>query len=80
MFFWTLAVVGSWLLDFLAVLRLTNSEKDLELLILHHQIGILERNVKRPHISKLEKLSLALLARKLKEKPAFLVDSWLDLF
>ena len=59
MFFWTLSVIGSWLLDIPAVARLTDSEKDLELLILRHQINILERQVKRPHISRLEKRSLA---------------------
>ena len=37
MFFWTLSVIGSWLFDILAVARLTDSEKDLELLILRHQ-------------------------------------------
>ena len=41
MFFWTLAVIGSWLLDIFAIMRLTDSEKDLELLILRHQINIL---------------------------------------
>lgn len=73
MLFWILAVFFSWLLDLLAVLRLTDN--DLELLILRHQIGILERNADRtagaqhhrPRLSRLEKLSLAVLAHKLKE-------------
>lgn len=68
MFFWTLSVIGSWLLDMVAVLRLTDAEKDLELLILRHQISILERQVNRPHISRLEKLSLAVIANKLKQR------------
>ena len=41
MFLWTLAVIGSWLLDIFSIMRLTDSEKDLELLILRHQINIL---------------------------------------
>ncbi len=53
MFFWTPSVIGSWLLDIPAIIRLTDSEKFLELLILRHQINILERQVKRPHISSL---------------------------
>ena len=68
MFFWTLSVIGSWLLDLFAIVRLTDSEKDLELLILRHQVSILERQVKRPRVSRLEKLSLAVLANKLKQR------------
>ena len=68
MFFWTLSVIASWLLDILAITRLTDSEKDLELLILRHQVSILERQVKRPRVSRLEKLSLAVIANKLKQR------------
>ena len=68
MFFWTLSVIVSWLLDILAIARLTDSEKDLELLILRHQVSILERQVKRPRVSRLEKLSLAVIADKLKQR------------
>ena len=68
MFFWTLSVIGSWLLDILAIVRLTDSEKDLELLILRHQINILERQVKRPRGTRLERLSLAVIANKLKQR------------
>jgi putative transposase len=38
------------------------------LLILRHQVSILERQVKRPRISRLEKLSLAVIADKLKQR------------
>jgi putative transposase len=65
MLFRTLFILGSWLLDLLAVLSRSDHDKDLELLILRHQIGILNRNVKRPKVSRLEKLSLALLTHKL---------------
>ena len=68
MFFWTLPMIGSWLLDILALARLTDSEKDLELLILRHQVSILERQVKRPRVSCLEKLSLAVISNKLKQR------------
>ncbi len=68
LFFWTLSVIGSWLLDIIAIVRLTDSEKDLELLILRHQINILERQVKRPRLSRLERLSLAVIANKLKQR------------
>ena len=68
MFFWTLSVIVSWLIDILAIARLTDSEKDLELLILRHQVSILERQVNRPRASRLEKLSLAVIANKLKQQ------------
>ena len=61
----TLLILGSWLLDLLAVLSRSDHDKDLELLILRHQIGILKRNTKRPRVSRLEKLSLVLLANRL---------------
>ena len=66
--FWILALVGSWILDLLAVARLSDHERDLEILILRHQIGVLGRNVKRPSVSRLEKLTLALLANRLKAR------------
>ena len=68
MFFWTLAVISSWLLDIFAIVRLTDSEKDLELLIPRHQINILERQVNRPRVTRLERLSLAVIANKLKQR------------
>ena len=68
MIFLKLAIVGSWLLDLLAVLSRSDHEKDLEILILRHQIGIPKRNVKRPHVFSLEKLVLALLADRLRNR------------
>ena len=66
MFFWALSVIGSWLLDILALTRLTTDQKDLEVLILRHQVSILERQVNRLRASRQEKLSLAVIASKLK--------------
>ena len=68
MLFRTLSIIGSWLLDPLALLSRSDHDKDLELLILRHQIGILSRNVKRPKASRMEKLSLALLTHRLQER------------
>ena len=62
MLFWKLAIVGSWLLDLLAMLRRSDHEKDLEILILQHQIAILKCNVKRPHVFRSDKLLFALPA------------------
>jgi putative transposase len=66
MLFWGLAVFFSWILDLFALFRLSDSDKDLELLILRQQIAILERNVDRPRLSKIEKLTLAVLVHKFK--------------
>jgi putative transposase len=68
MLFWTVAVLFSWILDLLAILRLADSDKDLELLILRQQIAILERNTDRPRLSRFEKLTLAVLIHKFKQR------------
>jgi hypothetical protein len=61
-------VIVAWLLDIFTIAGLANSEKDLELLILRHQINILERQVKHPRVSRLEKLSLAMTVNKLRKR------------
>jgi putative transposase len=54
-------------LDLFHLRGLSNHEKDLEILILRHQLDILERKRTQPiKISKAEKLTLAVLANKLK--------------
>ncbi len=66
--FWSIvALVFSVLLDLFRLGRLSDREKDLEILILRHQLDILER--KRTHpikVSNAEKLTLAVLTNKLK--------------
>lgn len=66
--FWSVAaIVFSALLDLLNLRGLSNHEKDLEILILRHQLDILERKRSQPiKISKAEKLTLAVLTDKLK--------------
>ncbi len=66
--FWSIvALVFSVLLDLFRLGRLSKREKDLEILILRHQLDILER--KRTHpikVSNAEKLTLVVLTNKLK--------------
>lgn len=67
MFWSVIALVFSLLLDLVDLRSLSDREKDLEILILRHQLDILER--KQPHPikpSKAEKLTLAVLTNKLK--------------
>ena len=57
----------STLLDLFALRRLSEREKDLEILILRHQLDILERKQTQPiKISKAEKLTLSVLINRLK--------------
>ena len=65
--FWSIvALVFSVLLDFFNLHSLTDREKDLEILILRHQLDILERKQAHPiKPSKAEKLTLAVLTNKL---------------
>ena len=62
-----IALVFSVLLDLFNLRGLSNQEKDLEILILRHQLDILERKQTNPiRPSKAEKLTLAVLTNKLK--------------
>ncbi len=66
--FWSIvALVFSVLLDLIRLGRLSDREKDLEILILRHQLDILERKRAQPiKVSNAEKLTLAVLTNKLK--------------
>ena len=66
--FWSVAaLIFSILLDIFNLRGLSNHENDLEILILRHQIDILERKQTRPiRPSKAEKLTLAVLTDRLK--------------
>jgi hypothetical protein len=83
--FWSVAaLVFSVLLDFFNLRSLSDHEKDLEILILRHQLDILER--KQPHPikpSKAEKLTLSVLTNKLKtisKRPASQLRNVLRIF
>jgi hypothetical protein len=67
MVWFVIAFVFSALLDLFDLGRQSDREKDLEILILRHQLDILERKRTQPiKISKAEKLTLAVLTNKLK--------------
>ena len=67
--FWSVAaLVFSVLLDLFNLRDLSDREKDIEILILRHQLDILERKQNHPiRPSKAEKLTLAVLTEKLKK-------------
>lgn len=64
-------ILGHLFSSLLSIINLTHlsaSEKDLEILILRHQLAILQRKLKHPvKPSRVEKLTLAVLTVKLKQ-------------
>ncbi len=63
MFYSVLTHILSFLLDLTVTARMSEHQKDLELLLLRQQLRILQRTRKRPpRLSRGEKLTLALLA------------------
>ncbi len=63
-----LAHIFSTLLMFMRIGRLSEQEKDLEILLLLHQLSILERKCYKPvRLTRAEKLTLAVLATRLKQ-------------
>jgi transposase InsO family protein len=63
-----LAHIFSTMLMFMRIGRLSEQEKDLEILLLRHQLSILERKCnKQVRPSRAEKLTLAVLAKMLKQ-------------
>src|SRR5262249_54142480 len=68
------------LLDWLRIGRLSEREKDLELLLLRHQLVILEQPATRPQrVSRAEKLTLTVIAIKLKAIKSRSMRQWRDL-
>jgi transposase InsO family protein len=65
MFYYAIALLVSSLFDILTVSLKVDSDKDLEIMVLRHQVRILQRKVdKTPRLSRSEKLILAVLAHK----------------
>jgi len=62
-----LAHIFSTMLMFMHIGRLSEQEKDLEILLLRHQLSILERCYKPVRLTRAEKLTLAVLATRLKQ-------------
>ena len=66
MFFQMMLFVWMFVLDLAAIYRLSDEEKDLELLLLRQQLRLVERRQKRgPHIPRWQKVPLAALAHRL---------------
>jgi putative transposase len=61
-----LAQLAALLLDLFMVRRRTDGAKDLEIVVLRHQLRMLERRQPRPRLARWERLMLTLLAMKLR--------------
>jgi hypothetical protein len=69
MFFRVMLFVWQFVLDLVAVMRLTEDEKDLEILLLRQQLRIVERKQERgPQIPRWQKVPLAALVVRLKDR------------
>jgi hypothetical protein len=69
MFFRIVLFIWESVLDVAAVCRLTEGERDLEILLLRQQLGIVERKQERgPQIPRWQKVPLAVVAVRLKQK------------
>ncbi len=68
MLWFSLRLFFSSLLSILSLSRLSNPEKDLEIMVLRHQLAILQRKLKHPvKPTRIEKMTLAVLVVKLKQ-------------
>ena len=68
MIWFILKHIFSTFFDLINIRQLTNQEKDLEILVLLQQLSILQRKLNHPiKPSRAEKMTLAVLAAKLKE-------------
>ena len=74
MIWFLLAQIFSTLISLIQIGRKTESDKDLEILVLRYQLGIAERKLKKPvRANRVERMAMAVLAGRLKKqtgKPA----------
>jgi putative transposase len=67
-FFQMMLFAWTFVLDMAAICRMSDEEKDLEILLLRQQLRIVERKQKRgPHIPRWQKVPMAVLVHRIKE-------------
>jgi len=76
MFWSAMAQLVSLLLDLLTARHQPAGAKDLEILLLRHQLRVLQRRLPQPRLSPWERLTLALLATKLRHLTAEARQRW----
>jgi hypothetical protein len=70
MFWSVMAHPVTLLIDLGTARRPPEDAKDLEILLLRHQLRVLQRRLPQPRLARWERLTLALLATKLRRLPA----------
>lgn len=71
MFFCVMLFMWQFMSDLVTVMRMTDDEKDAEIMLLRQQLRIVKRKQARgPHIPHWQKVPLAALAMRLKNKAA----------
>ena len=69
MVWFLVAQLFSTLISLIQIGRMSESEKDLEIMVLRYQLGIAERKMQKPvRANRAERMTLAVLAAKLKEQ------------
>ena len=69
MIWFLVAQLFSTLISLVQIGRMTESEKDLEIMVLRYQLGIAERKMQKPvRANRAERMTLAVLAGKLKKQ------------
>jgi putative transposase len=64
---WVVMQVLSTLIEWMRIGRLSDQEKDLEILVLRKQLAIVEQQLDKPvRLSRAERLTLAVISTKLK--------------
>jgi putative transposase len=76
MFWLALAHLVTLLLDLLTARRQLEGAKNLEILLLRHQLRVLQRRRPQPRLSRWERLTLVLLATKLRRLTAEARQHW----
>ncbi len=77
MVWFTLAHIFKILVAFISIRRLSDQEKDLEILVLRHQLAILQRKSNRPvKTNPIEKMTLAVTVPKLVERREKIAGFW----
>ena len=68
MFWFALCHIFSCLVDLFTIRRLTEAQKDIQILLLRQQVRVLQQKVRQPkRFSRLEKMLLAVLVAKLRQ-------------